>query len=374
MRSTRILNSMLALAAGFCLTISAFAQDRTTTRTDTQDQTTQPVTQTSHANQTTDQTRQMRITPGQKQKITGVIVKRDPDSSIIRDQAGMEVTVNLNNTTRVTERKSNPFRRAKNYDTTALLRGLQIEAEGRGDNSGALNADKIKFTDDEFRVARSIETRVTPGEGRVTDAETRLTSAEQNAQRLSGQIDELGQVTTGLKEDINAVQNTANAAMAGVNATNERISMLDDYEARQNMAVNFKVGSAVLSPEAKASLDQIATQAMNEKAFIIQVTGFASADGNEEMNRRLSQRRADAVVRYLVENHNIPLRRIITPFGYGEANPVADNTTREGREQNRRVEVAILVNKGLTAPAPATTGAAETSSDTTRARTANPRP
>jgi outer membrane protein OmpA-like peptidoglycan-associated protein len=315
----------------------------------------------------------MRITPGQKQKITGVIVKRDPDSSIIRDQAGMEVTVNLNNTTRVTERKSNPFRRAKNYDTTALLRGLQIEAEGRGDNSGALNADKIKFTDDEFRVARSIETRVTPGEGRVTDAETRLTSAEQNAQRLSGQIDELGQATTGLKENINAVQNTANAAMAGVNATNERISMLDDYEARQNMAVNFKVGSAVLSPEAKASLDQIATQAMNEKAFIIQVTGFASADGNEEMNRRLSQRRADAVVRYLVENHNIPLRRIITPFGCGEANPVADNATREGREQNRRVEVSILVNKGLTAPAP-TTGAAETSSDTTRARTANPRP
>jgi outer membrane protein OmpA-like peptidoglycan-associated protein len=66
----------------------------------------------------------------------------------------------------------------------------------------------------------------------------------------------------------------------------------------------------------------------------------------------LSQRRADAVIRYLVENHSIPLRRIITPYGYGELQPVAENTTREGREQNRRVEIKLLVNKGLTAPTP----------------------
>jgi len=62
----------------------------------------------------------------------------------------------------------------------------------------------------------------------------------------------------------------------------------------------------------------------------------------------LSQKRADAVVRYMQENHDIPLRRMITPFGYGPAKAVADNTTREGREQNRRVEVKILVSKGLT--------------------------
>ncbi|MBO0726985.1 MAG: OmpA family protein, partial [Blastocatellia bacterium] len=65
--------------------------------------------------------------------------------------------------------------------------------------------------------------------------------------------------------------------------------------------------------------------------------------------RALSERRADAVKRYLAENHDIPLFRIITPFGFGEAKPVADNATRDGRKQNRRVEVAILVSKGLTA-------------------------
>jgi hypothetical protein len=58
----------------------------------------------------------------------------------------------------------------------------------------------------------------------------------------------------------------------------------------------------------------------------------------------------EAFMRYLAENHNIPLRRIVLPFGYGEAMPVADNATRDGRKQNRRVEVSILVSKGLTNP------------------------
>src|SRR4030095_8356669 len=100
--------------------------------------------------------------------------------------------------------------------------------------------------------------------------------------------------------------------------------------------------------EAKSVLDEIATQAKTERGYVIEVMGFASADGNENYNRQLSQKRADAVVRYLAENHMIPLRRIITPFGYGEAEPVADNESREGREQNRRVEVNLLVNKGMT--------------------------
>lgn len=145
-------------------------------------------------------------------------------------------------------------------------------------------------------------------------------------------------------------------AVAGVEATNKRIdtivSSLDDYDAKRGITVNFKAGSYKLSPESMASLDEIAAQAKTEKAYVIEITGFASAEGKAEFNKKLSQQRADAVVRYLADNHMIPLRRIITPHGYGTLNPVADNETREGREQNRRVEVKILVNKGMTAPAP----------------------
>ena len=140
-----------------------------------------------------------------------------------------------------------------------------------------------------------------------------------------------------------------------MNATNDRISALDDYVPQDSIAVNFRLGSAVLNPEAKGKLDGIATKALNAKAYVVEVTGHADATGNTERNRVLSQRRADAVIRYLVEQHKIPLRRIVTPYGFGAAEPVADNKTRAGRAENRGVEVKILVNKGLTQPAPTIT-------------------
>ncbi|HZS08787.1 MAG TPA: OmpA family protein [Blastocatellia bacterium] len=345
MKSTKAFNLLLALVAGLILLTPAMAQDQT-------DQKTQ------------NNTRPARVSSGQKQKINGVIIKRDADSIIVRDQSGSDVTVSLTSSTQVQERKSNPFRRGKNYGTTSLLRGLPVEIEGRGDSSGALVANKIKFSDNEFKVAQSIESRVTPVEGRVGEAENRLTQAEQNAQRLSGQLEELSAVANTAKGGAKAAQETADAAIAGVNATNDRISMLDDYDATKTTTVNFKVRSAMLSPEAKTALDDIANQAKTQKAFIIQVAGFASADGPDSLNRRLSQERADAVVRYLAENHNIPLRRIITPFGYGESNPVADNSTRDGRQQNRRVEVSILVNKGLMNPASVNRPTTSSSNDT----------
>jgi outer membrane protein OmpA-like peptidoglycan-associated protein len=301
------------------------------------------------------ETRPSRVASGQKQKVTGVIVRRDPDSFIMRDMNGAESTVTLTSATKVVERKSNPFRGARQYGVTSLLRGLYVEVEGRGDSGGNLSAEKIRFTDDEFRTARSIESRVTPVEGRVGDAETRITQTEQNAQRLSGQMQELSEVANLAKGSAMAAQGSADAAIAGVNVTNQRISMIDDYEPRRSTSVSFKVGSHLLSPEAMTALDEIAGAAKTEKGFVIEVAGYASADGNLQKNRELSQRRADSVVRYLVETHNIPPRRVITPFGYGVSNPIADNATLEGRQQNRRVEVRILVSKGLTtSPAPVT--------------------
>ena len=301
------------------------------------------------------------VASGQKMTVGGVIVKRSPDGFILMDERGQNVPVTLTNNTQVKERKSNPFRRAKNYATTQLLRGLHIEVKGHGDNSGTLMADEVKIKEDDLKVATTVESRVTPVEGRLGEAETRLGQSEQNAQRLSGQVDELTAISNAARGGAKAAQDTAdqaqvaasqaqssaNQAKAGVQATNERMASLDDYDVRESATVNFKVGSAVLTKEAKENLDHIAEQAMNEKGFVIEVTGFASAEGDEAYNRRLSQRRADAVIQYLAENHTIPLRRLVTPFGYGEKQPVADNATRDGRRQNRRVEVKILVSKGL---------------------------
>jgi outer membrane protein OmpA-like peptidoglycan-associated protein len=306
------------------------------------------------ANGQTETSRLVKLPAGFKQKIKGVIISRDADNFIMRDLTGGDIQVNLTNITKVEEKKNNPFRRSKNYGTTQLLRGLTVEVEGRADTNGALIAEKIKMTEDALIVARTVETRVTPVEGRVGDAENRISQAEVNAQRLSGQLEELQAISNAARGGAKAAQESADMALAGVEATNMRldslVNSLDEYEPKRGITVNFKVRSTVLSEEAKAALAELATQAKAERAYVIEVTGYASADGSENLNRRLSQQRADAVVRYLAEFHMIPLRRIITPFGYGESQPVADNTTRDGREQNRRVEVKILVNKGLVAP------------------------
>jgi outer membrane protein OmpA-like peptidoglycan-associated protein len=291
-----------------------------------------------------------QVASGMKMKAKGMIIKRDQGSFLLRDQSGTELTVRLAGNAKIEEKKSNPFRGSKRYSESQLARGLYVEVEGRGDSSGALVADKIKFSDDDARVAQAVESTVVPVEHRLGEAEDRVTRTEQNAQRLSGQLDELAQVANLAKGGAAAAQETADVAVDGVNKTNDRISSLDDYEVKKSETINFRVGSAVLNAQAKAMLDDIATQAKAEKGFVIEVRGFASADGTENSNRVLSQRRAEVVMRYLAENHDIPLRRIILPFGYGEAMPIADNSSRDGRKQNRRAEVSILVSKGLTSP------------------------
>lgn len=289
------------------------------------------------------------VASGAKMEVKGMVVRHDQGSIIVRDKSGSDVTVTTAGA-KIEEKKSNPFRGSKKYSDTALVRGLYVEVEGRGDASGKLAAEKIKFSNDDFKVAQAVESTVVPVEHRLGEAEDRVTRTEQNAQRLSGQIDELAQVANLAKGGAAAAQETADVAVDGVNKTNDRISSLDDYDVKKTETINFKVGSAVLLPEAKATLDSLATQALTEKGFVIEVRGFASSDGSENSNRALSQRRAESVMRYLAENHNIPLRRIIIPFGYGEAMPIADNTSRDGRKQNRRAEISILVSKGLMNP------------------------
>jgi outer membrane protein OmpA-like peptidoglycan-associated protein len=244
------------------------------------------------------------------------------------------------------------MRGGTNYGQTNILRGLNLEVEGRRDGSGDLVAEKARFNESDMRVARAVESRAAPLEDRATTTETKLTQVEENAQRLSGQLDELAAVANTAKGGARAAQESADAAIAGVNQTNDRISALDDYTPQTTTAVNFKVNSAILTDEAKTKLDELSTTAMNTKGYVIEIAGFTDSTGGMQKNRLLSQRRADSVIRYLVENHQIPLRRIITPYGYGKTNPIADNSTHEGREQNRRVEIKLLVNKGLLQPAP----------------------
>jgi outer membrane protein OmpA-like peptidoglycan-associated protein len=104
----------------------------------------------------------------------------------------------------------------------------------------------------------------------------------------------------------------------------------------------------VLSPEAKQQLDEFAAKALASSGYMIEIAGHTDSTGGEAKNMRLSRDRAESVVEYLTVRHKIPARRFITPMGYGKSDAVADNSTSAGRQQNRRVEVKILANRGLT--------------------------
>ena len=265
---------------------------------------------------------------GAKVKFRGVVVRRDADTFIVRDASRVDTQVLLTDDTSI-KSKGGFLRSGKKYAVTDVLTGLIVEVEGRGDRQGQLVADKIRFNESDMRAAITTETRVGP--------------VEENQLRLSGQMDELSAVADEARREAAAAQQTADLA-------NERISSLDDYDVQEAVVVNFRLNSAVLSPEAKRQLDGLAEKALTSKGFVIEVAGHADATGSAARNFQLSQRRAEAVVQYLAVTHKIPLRRFITPMGYGKTEAVADNATASGRAQNRRVEVKMLISRGMTRP------------------------
>ena len=272
------------------------------------------------------------VPSGSKMKFRGVVISRDGDVFTIRDRSRADYEVLITDNTSI-KTHGGFFRSGKKYPVTDILRGLIVEVEGRGDNQGALVAEKIRFNESDMRAAITSDTRVSP--------------VEANQERMAGQMDELYAV--------------AAEARAEVKAVNERVSALDDYDVQETVSVTFRTNSAVLSPEAKQQLDGLAMKTQGAKAFMIEVAGHTDATGSDAKNFRLSRDRADAVVQYLAVQHKIPLRRFVTPMGYGKTDAVADNASREGRQQNRRVDVKMIINRGLN-----TTGTPASGSTATR--------
>ena len=258
------------------------------------------------------------VPSGAKMKFQGVVITRDGDSFVIRDRTRTDYQVLITDNTSV-KTYGGFFKGGKKYPVTDILRGLIVEVEGRGDSQGQIVADKIRFRESDMRAALTTETRVGP--------------VEENQQKIAGQIDELYAVAQEARQEVTRVD--------------ERVSALDDYDETETIAVTFRVNSAVLSPEAKAQLDDFATKALAGKNYMIEIAGHTDSTGSETKNMRLSRARAESVVEYLTVNHHIPARRFITPMGYGKTAAVADNSTAAGRAQNRRVEVKMLVNRGL---------------------------
>ena len=284
----------------------------------------------------------------------GVVVEHLPNGFTLRNERGLELAVTVTDLTVIKEKKRNFLRKAIDYSPQQLHLGLKVQVEGHGDRWGALVAHEIKFTQDDLKIAQIISSRVSPVEMRVQEAHLRVDSSEQRQDRLeeqsevmSGHITELNEAFGIARGEAQVAQRTADQAHSRVDRTDERISALDEYTEMRFLNIQFEFNSASLSPNATAKLDALGSQIKGVKGFLIEVRGFASSDGDSDYNIRLSERRAELVVRYLVENLQVPLRRVVTPHGFGEMSPVAENSSLQGRRENRRVEVRVLLNQGL---------------------------
>ena len=199
-------------------------------------------------------------------------------------------------------------------------------------------------------VRNRVNERVTPLENRAGELEETSRRNTQDISRITREVEDVRLRAERAQQSADRAASSAEQANTRVSGVEQSITdlrtSLDKYTVQKTVSILFKVGRSELTPEAMSALDEIAGQIRDRNGFLLEIEGFASADGDTAYNDRLSQARSESVRRYLGERHSIPVFRMYI-LGFGESRPVADNTTLEGRTQNRRVEVRLLTNNAV---------------------------
>ena len=177
--------------------------------------------------------------------------------------------------------------------------------------------------------------RVRVAETRIGEVDTKAAAAGQSAQ----QAQTAAQAAQGTGNQAMEVGKSAVAKAEAVEASTRKLifeTVLTDDQAK------FKSGIAKLSDEAKAALDQMVAQVKSQKSAIwVEIEGHTDSAGPANFNEQLGLARAEAVKRYLYEQHQVPLHKM-NAISFGEEKPVTDNTNRDNRTQNRRVVIKVL--------------------------------
>lgn len=260
--------------------------------------------------------------------VKGLITNRTSDALTLRTDYGSQ-NVTLTDSTKVQSPKGLGLRKQQ-MSWASLIPGLKVSVKGISTSEGKFEAKTITFSKDDLQTASMIQAGLTPTEEKVAANQMQIAS---NKESIS-------------VNDANIAANKAQIA-ANEEEVSKRFSDLADYDVKGEVAVYFASGKSNVSEKDKAALATLASNASGLSGYIIEVKGFADSTGNAAMNQSLSKDRAFAVVNYLMQECNVPPRHIVAPGAMGISNPVASNETLQGRSQNRRVEVKVLLNRGL---------------------------
>jgi OmpA-OmpF porin, OOP family len=269
-------------------------------------------------------------TQGQSETtVKGLITGRTADALTLRTADGSQVVI-LTDTTKVQTPKGLGLRKQK-MSWTSLIPGLKVSVKGVPAADGKLEAKTITFSKDDLQTASMIQAGLTPTEEKAAANEVKIAA---NKEAISA-------------NEANIAANKAKIA-ANDEEVNQRFSDLADYDVKDQAVVYFAIGKSKIAANDRTALAKLVGGASNTPGYIIEVKGFADSTGNAAANQTLSRDRAYAVVNYLMQECQVPPRHIVSPGAMGISNPVASNETAQGRSQNRRVEVKLMVNKGVT--------------------------
>ncbi len=199
-----------------------------------------------------------------------------------------------------------------------------------GEQDTAIAANKSSIDDVDRDLSRTKE--------RVNDVDTKVQAASAAAQKADEKAGEAAQ----------AAENARSFAERSSTELRKSIDGLTTFRLVKEASVQFNLNRWTLNDDAKAQLDELAKSFSGMNNYVVEIQGFTDTTGAVSYNERLSQERAESVARYLSVNYKVPLRSIRF-LGEGSAIPVADNKTRDGRKQNRRVEVKVWAPETETA-------------------------
>ena len=282
----------------------------------------------------------------EKAKVKGMIVTRTGETLVVKSNDGTTTVVLTDDTT--TKDDKGLFGLDKEIMSNAvLIPGLKCKVDGTTDDQGRVVAKTITVDGDDLETAQLIQAGLHPTAEQVA---ANMQAIETNRQGVAGNKVELAAQKESIgtnAQNISANRQQIDANIKDIEENTQRFTSLADYDVKDQATVKFNVGSSKLDPKDQEELKRVASGAVGIKGYIVEVIGYADATGSAAVNTKLSENRAREVVTYLMQQCGIPSRHIVAPGAMGEYGPSASNETKAGRAENRRVEVKVLVNKGI---------------------------